>query len=493
MLRRNADKLLEFLQLEQVLAAAAPPGLSNERREALRLRIFSQLEEQAPAPSGLRFLPPRERWVVLPAGAGLAAAVIAGAMLLTEQVTPSPDSGITAHVVGDVLVDGQQSSEVQPGAMLVAQSSAWVSVGPGIRVGLERGAVVRYDYVNGSVAVHLFAGEVTVATTKAGVNLNGEGWGAILGEGTLVSAATKEGQTRFTVEEGSAALTVAGATRTIDAHDAPVNIGVAPAPGASPVALGGAVETKTGSTPSDRASGSSVPGEPPGASPMGVQPGASASGGKGQAGSNGPAESNTGLVSPAGGAGEGESRPGVGGASSDAPGAIVRTPPGQLIGAGPENPDEGSSPAPGPAGAAGGELNGGVGAIPTASAGSPVATGPTGDPHTATDPAGNPHTASDPTGNPHTSGGTGPASTPAAGSAGSAPGNSGNAQGHNQGHNTDGAAPAASPAPQATVPADPAGAPGNPGNAPGHNKDDASAAPPSPSGNSGKAPGHNKP
>jgi len=64
-----------------------------------------------------------------------------------------------------------------------------------------------------------------MATTKAGVNLNGEGWGSILGAGTLASASTVGGQTTFHVEEGQAALSIAGKTRTIGPNGPAVHIG----------------------------------------------------------------------------------------------------------------------------------------------------------------------------------------------------------------------------------------------------------------------------
>ena len=456
MLRRNADNLLEFRQLEQVLATAGPPGLSDERREALRLRIFSQLDEQSPAPSGLRFLPPRERWVVFPAGAGLAAAVIAGAVLLAEQITASPDSGITVHVVGDVLVDGQRSSEVQPGAMLVARSSAWVSVGPGIRVGLERGAVVRYDYVNGSVALHLFAGEVTVATTKAGVNLNGEGWGAILGAGTLASASTAGGQTTFRVEEGQAALTVSGRTRTIGPQDPAVHIGASFQPfptGSAPV-----------STNRDE------PRPVPSVAVAGTRP----------------ADEKAPPVDPAAGVTTSPAPEAAGGSSTSTPGGGTtgQKPPELRVDGGPADPA--ASYTQGSAGS--GSTSGGSVASPPASSGnSNSATVPMGNPHTAADPTGNPHTAADPTGNPRGSGNTIPAASPLTGPTPVEQGNSGNAPGHNQDTPGSGGTPtpvAATPTPTT---------PGNSGNAPGHNKGDSSGgSSSSSSGNSGNAPGHSK-
>jgi len=224
MLRRKAGNIVEFRQLEAMLTQSSPPGLTAARREALWLRISSGLGEQDPAPAVLRFLPPRERWIAIPAGAGLAAAVVAGAVLIAEQVS-SPTAGITAHAVGDVLVDGQQSNDVQPGAMLVARSSTWVSVGSNIRVGLDTGAVVRYDYANGSVALHLFSGDVTVAATTSGVNLNGDGWSAVLGPGTLVSASTVGASTTFQVVESTATLTFDGSTRTLGPSDPAVHIG----------------------------------------------------------------------------------------------------------------------------------------------------------------------------------------------------------------------------------------------------------------------------
>ncbi len=447
MLRHKASDIVEFRQLEQLLATSAPAALAPERREALRQRIFSQLGEQEAAPAGLRLLQLRERWVMVPAGVSLAAAIIAGAVLTSESVSTPSGAGIVARAVGDVLVDGQPSADVRPGATLVARSSTWVSVGPDIRVGLDRGTVLRYDYSGGSVALHLFSGNVTVATNVGGVNLDGQNWGAVLAAGTLVSASTVEGQTTFRVEEGTAVLTIAGTTRSLGPGDSPVQIG------GSPSAPPSALPSSRGATGSKNAGGvlvsgpaSSVPtspGAPRDTSAWGTtpplqsppdRPSADVAAAEPAAGAGGaPAQGSSGI--PAG------TEP----AAPTAPAAAAGGSPGSSPAA-PAAPADGGSSAP---------------ALPdpTAAAGNPhAAVAPSGNPHTAAVPTGNPHSAAAPTANPNA------VSTPAPAATDPAPGKSGSAPGQVK----KAAAPSPTPSPASTPTQDPA--PGNSGAARGRNK-----------------------
>src|SRR5512142_1910654 len=106
MLRRRPDSTYEFRQIEAALRSARPKPLSAERKEALRLRIMSRLGEQELARPGLRVL--HERWITVPAGIGLAAAIFAGARIVAEEAPWSTGgSTVVAHATGSMLVDGR--------------------------------------------------------------------------------------------------------------------------------------------------------------------------------------------------------------------------------------------------------------------------------------------------------------------------------------------------------------------------------------------------
>lgn len=432
------------------------------------MRIFSQLGEQDPARGRRVPVRLRERWVLVPAGAGLAAAVIAGAVLGAEHHESAQGTALTARVSGDALVDGQPSGEVNPGATLIARSNTWVSVGPDVRVGLAPGTVLRYDYVNGSIALHLFSGSVTVATNASDVNLNGQDWAAVLARGTLISAVAIDAQTTISVEEGSASLVVAGTKRTLGPSD--------------PAAVIGGATTSTTSTADEGTIGPGRPEKSTGAgagdrpSPSGEGPSASTTPTPGAGQTTAPGTPPAGaLATPAAGAG-GQTLPGL----DILP---ARPAPGLLLAADPGDDTTVSAVPIAPPSSSGAVDSTATATTPTTDAGStgggPVAGG---NPHPADDPAGNPHTADDPTGNPHDSSTPAPAVSPTATATPPAPGNSGNAPGHNK----DGSGGGDSP--QATSTPEPSG-PGNSGNAPGHNK---GADGTSGHGNSANAPGHNK-
>ena len=472
MLRRKAGNIVEFRQLEEMLARSAPSGLSVARREALWLRISSQLGEQDQAPATLRFLPPRERWIAIPAGAGLAAAIVAGAVLVAEHMS-SPTNGVTAHAVGDLLVDGQQSNDVQPGAMLVARSSTWVSVGTDIRVGLDTGAIVRYDYANGSVALHLFSGDVTVAATVSGVNLNGDGWSAVLGPGTLVSASTVAGYTSFQVEEGTATLTFGGSTRTLGPNDPAVHIGngapTAPSSDEIPPVGRGVGDTAIPSAPAGTDAGTTAPHS------QSSRPTDTTSS------STAPPDGTTappsnGAVAPPQSPGQSSSAP-----AADPPGRLVEDTPGgnangsQAAPPSENHPDPGAGatqPNPPAPGTGSGNGNGnGAGASGDSPANPHDSGTATGNPHGTTDTPANPN-ASDPPANAHASD---PSANPHAAGDGSdtgavapAPGNSADAPGQEK-KLADPSSPVTTPA--GTTSSAPPNAQGNAASAPGHTGD----------------------
>ena len=78
MLRLRPDHTFEFQLVETLLAQLEPGPLTESHRAALHARIFSRIGAQEPllrGPGGLPRL--RPAWIAIPAGVGIAAAIVA--------------------------------------------------------------------------------------------------------------------------------------------------------------------------------------------------------------------------------------------------------------------------------------------------------------------------------------------------------------------------------------------------------------------------------
>lgn len=121
MLRRKHGNTFEYLAVEQVLRRTAPPPLSDDRLEALRLRIMANLgPQEARTPEFLGVT--RARWVALPAGLGVAAAL--GAALRADLPQGEDGAPAAAVSVGSVEVAGLAGVRPGEGQLLVAGSAA---------------------------------------------------------------------------------------------------------------------------------------------------------------------------------------------------------------------------------------------------------------------------------------------------------------------------------------------------------------------------------
>ena len=378
MLRRKHGNTFEYLAVEQVLRRSAPAPLSDERREALRLRVMANLgPQEARAPEFLGV--PRARWVALPAGLGVAATLVA---LLRADLPGGEGAGHDVAVsAGSVEVDGLAGGRPGEGQLLVARSAAWVALGKAATVGMGPGAAIRYDERDGQFSLFLESGENTVANSGAAMELAGTGWRARLTASSTATIRMTGTLVQFEVVEGS--ITVfdgEGQVFTVTAADPPLWLNLHPretAPAADPEAHLPATLANPDGTPGP----AEIPGQAPidlpaGAStaspPAAVPPGLPSEGGadagrSGQGHAGDPAGSpggprqdttppDTGNPSgppgqegeapagnannPPGQAGGGED-PGTGGNGQSPPGGNGGVPPGQ--GAGSEAPGNGGN------------------------------------------------------------------------------------------------------------------------------------------------------
>ena len=483
MLRRKPDGLYEFLLVEEVLRAGRPQPLAPGRKEAVRLLIMARLEAQDPEPAPLAFL--RQRWVAVPAGVGLAAAILASIQwAATANSGAGPVPYATAE--GELVVGGVVSKSVAPGQRVYARTAGWVSIEDDVRIGLEPGSSMEFYYERKNrVRLEYGGGNMVVATEGREVLVRAAGVSALLGDGVLSLSLGSEGLWLRAVE-GTVTVEVDGQSRVLVAPGwllvpfTPVAGG--PSPGAAPGApsqspgaggsghgvgapQGGAQDTSEAATPATP--GTALPGAPwtntgtsaappaaPGGSELATAPGRSepppanaGNNGIGSTGTSGIAPGQVGLI------------PGAGG-SPPAPGLPAATPGNGANAPGQAKKDE---PPPQPADSA-----------PGNSANAPGQAKKDEPP---------PQPADSAPGNSANAPGQAKKDEPPPQPAASAPGNSANAPGQAK---KDEPPPPPQPA---------ASAPGNSANAPGQAKKDEPPPPPpadSAPGNSANAPGQAK-
>jgi hypothetical protein len=184
MLRRRPDNTFEFREIERMLYSVQPPALAPERRDALRVRIMASLGQQdAPRSAALPLLPPfRERWVAIPAGVGLAAAVIAGMKYYEGTLQ---DGDVYARISGPVTVDGAYAERAEAGDLLVAVNAADIDIGTQFRISLEAGARFSYYESDGQFTFRPHAGTATLVTGNRDAFLIGDGWSGRIASGSL--------------------------------------------------------------------------------------------------------------------------------------------------------------------------------------------------------------------------------------------------------------------------------------------------------------------
>ncbi|MBA4180037.1 MAG: hypothetical protein C0506_05555 [Anaerolinea sp.] len=348
MLRRRPDDTFEYRHVEMALRAFRPAPLAADRREALRRRIMMNLGVQEQPRQRLVI---RERWVTVPAGIGVAAAIIA-ALQFAPRPGDEPADVIVAQALGDVLIDGQPGDQARPGQAITALSFAWIGITGDLRLGLEPGARVAFVESSAGVVIAHQAGDVTFVAGASGVRADGDNWSANVAANSVLKVAMTRGVTVLTVEEGSALIVALGRSFTLTPGSGPL---VIPATDPGPQPLLG---SEPGS-PAAAANGESAPGA---ATPDGgaeALPGNSG-GAPGQADPPGNGGNAPGQADPPGNSGNAPGQADPPGNSGNAPGQA--DPPGNKGNApGQADPPGNSGNAPGqadPPGNSGGVASG---------------------------------------------------------------------------------------------------------------------------------------
>ncbi len=221
MLRRKPDNTFEFRDLERVLYGAAPHSLSPERREALRARIFSELGAQDAPRRSLGDIA-SERWIAVPVGASIAAAVIAATNYLLDPQDSRTETTWVATATGSVTVDGVDGPTAEPGQRIQATGPSWVAVGKDVRVGLEAGSALRFASSGDRLALLLDGGTHHIVSRQALLEVRGQRWVArMTGPGAL-EVSMHEWYSSLVALEGETVVQFAGSTYLLRPGDRPL-------------------------------------------------------------------------------------------------------------------------------------------------------------------------------------------------------------------------------------------------------------------------------
>jgi hypothetical protein len=228
MLRRRPDSTFEYREIERALYASAPNALTPERKEALRLRIFSQLgaqDEARPAPTGIA----RERWITIPVGVGIAAAVLAGTRYVLDQRGPAGNDTLVAMASGAVTIDGASGASAGAGQRIAATGPSWVAVGENVRVGLEHGAAFRFATSGDRLALLLESGRHHIVSNEPLLEVRGGRWAAHLTGPGVLEVNIHQWYTSIEAIEGEAVVHHAGTAFLLRAGDPPLLVMNGPA------------------------------------------------------------------------------------------------------------------------------------------------------------------------------------------------------------------------------------------------------------------------
>ncbi len=122
MLRPRQDRGYELLLFGEAVRRARPAKAQPSSVAAVKLRVMASLGEQEGR--ARTATAQTSRWIAIPAGIGLTAAVIA-ALRPTEQQTDGEDSGAAAQLsAGRILFDGNPILAALPGQRIVADGDA---------------------------------------------------------------------------------------------------------------------------------------------------------------------------------------------------------------------------------------------------------------------------------------------------------------------------------------------------------------------------------
>lgn len=221
MLRRKPDNTFEFRDIEQALYRAAPASLSPERREALRVRIFSELGAQE-SPRRTPASIAGERWIAIPVGASIAAAVIAATQYLDDQRGPAGETTWVATASGSVTIDGVAAATADPGERIEADGPSWVAVGRKVRVGLGSGSAFRFASSDDRLALLLESGTHHIVSDEALLEVRGGRWVARMTGPGAIEVSIREWHTSLVSIEGETVVQYAGSSYLLRPGDRPL-------------------------------------------------------------------------------------------------------------------------------------------------------------------------------------------------------------------------------------------------------------------------------
>ena len=175
MLRRKAPDVFELRMIEAALARRAPAALSDERKLLLLNRVMQSLGEQDLTLAARVSAVAQTRWVVVPAGAGLAAAI---ALAVAGQLElPRGPGSQRGSVVGQLRFEGS-GGMIDSGELVFASEHSWITYGNDVQVGLEQGSAIRLRADTEAVHVELVSGDGTFSSTGKTVRVYGANWHA---------------------------------------------------------------------------------------------------------------------------------------------------------------------------------------------------------------------------------------------------------------------------------------------------------------------------
>lgn len=287
MLRRRPDNSFEYRDIERVLFAGAPIALSPERKEALRLRIFSQLGAQDRAKQGPAGMA-RERWIAIPVGVGIAATVIAGTRYVFDQRGPVGDDTLVAMASGSVTVDGASGIPAAAGQRIAATGPSWVAVGENVRVGVKDGAAFRFATSGDRLALLLESGRHHIVSNEALLEVRGDRWAARMTGPGVLEVSIHQWYTSIAAIEGEAVVQHAGTTSLLRAGDPPLLL------------MNGPAGDPASGVPDASDGHGAANGDPGAAGPGGTPPGTRDDSDRGETSSKPTPVSDPGQSSPAG-------------------------------------------------------------------------------------------------------------------------------------------------------------------------------------------------
>ncbi len=248
-------------RIEALLGAARTPPLSEERRNALRLRIMRELPRQASRP--LRMSVARAGRTAGPALLACLLAAIAGAWLLGGVPGSGGGGPLVARATGDVQVNGGGSGDARPGDVIVARSGGDVAIGGDVHVGMGAGAALTFSESGQRVGLDVRAGSVTVRSDTREVAVSRGDWGASLQPSSEATFAVDAQSAVVSVSRGDVTVVSQGQTYGVTSSTSPQSFATTPSP-ADPTP---SPAPTISATPSPTATPSATPTSTPTATP----------------------------------------------------------------------------------------------------------------------------------------------------------------------------------------------------------------------------------